>query len=163
MSLPATETIELYREVIADHAKHPRNFREISDANHRAEGHNRSCGDRLTVWVKLSDSVLADVSFKGSGCSIGTSSASMMCEAMRGRTIEEARMLFEDFHEMLTGGDAEPDTDRLGKLVVFAGVKRCPIRVKCATLAWHTFMAALGNAAESVSTEDGSQRSFAAK
>jgi nitrogen fixation NifU-like protein len=153
MSLPASETVELYREVIADHAKHPRNFREMGDASHRAEGHNRSCGDRLTVWVKVSEGVITDASFKGSGCSIGISSASMMCEAIKGKTIEEARVLFEDFHGMLTRREGEFHADRLGKLVVFAGVNRFPIRVKCATLAWHTLVAAMENSAVSVSTE----------
>jgi nitrogen fixation NifU-like protein len=144
MSAPSSESIELYREAIADHAKQPRNFRELPDADHRAEGHNPLCGDKLTVWVKLSVGVLVDVSFKGSGCSISTGSASMMTEAMKGKTIDEAKALFEEFHEMLTGAaGVDPDADQLGKLIAFAGVKRFPIRVKCATLPWHTLRATL--------------------
>jgi nitrogen fixation protein NifU and related proteins len=158
MILSPTETIELYRDVIADHAKHPRNFREMSHVSHRAEGHNRSCGDQITVWVKMADRVLIDVSFKGSGCSIGTASASMMCEAMMGKAIDEARVMFEDFHGMLIGGDVEPDAARLGKLVVFAGVRRFPIRVKCATLPWHTLMAAMEIQNGAVTTEQRESR-----
>ena len=155
MSLPADESIELYRELIADHAKKPRNFREMADGDLRAEGHNKACGDKLTVWVKVVDGVLADVSFVGSGCSISTSSASMMTEAMKGKTIGEARLLFEEFHGMLTGAsDRAIDVESVGKLAAFTGVKRFPIRVKCATLPWHTWRAAMENVATPVSTEE---------
>ena len=155
MSAAADEKIELYRELIADHAKTPRNFREMGDADRRAEGHNKVCGDKLTVWVKVLDGVLADVSFVGSGCSISTSSASMMTEAMRGKTIEEAQLLFEKFHAMLIGPlDNAFDVESVGKLEAFTGVKRFPIRVKCATLPWHTWRAAIENAASPISTEE---------
>jgi nitrogen fixation NifU-like protein len=144
----------LYRELIADHARKPRNFREMADPDRRADGHNKVCGDKLTVWVKIVDGVLADVSFLGSGCSISTSSASMMTEAMKGKTLEDARSLFEKFHTMLTGAETtELDTEPLGKLAAFTGVKRFPIRVKCATLPWHTLRAAIDHLAAPVSTE----------
>jgi nitrogen fixation NifU-like protein len=144
MSSPSSELSELYREMIADHAKQPRNFREIPQADHRAQGHNRACGDKFTVWVKVTGGVIDDISFKGSGCAISSSSASMMTEATKGLTLEAARALFEQFHALLTGNaDAAPDTDDLGKLIAFAGVKKFPIRVKCATLPWHTLRAAL--------------------
>ena len=155
MSGTADEKIDLYRELIADHAKKPRNFREMGDADRRAEGHNKVCGDKLKVWVKVADGVLADVSFMGSGCSISTSSASMMTEAMKGKTIQEAKALFETFHGMLTGpSDGALDVEAVGKLAAFTGVKRFPIRVKCATLPWHTWRAAMENAAALVSTEE---------
>jgi nitrogen fixation NifU-like protein len=159
MSAAADETGELngelYRELIADHAKTPRNFREMPDADRRAEGHNKLCGDKLTVWVRVVDGVLADVSFVGSGCSISTSSASMMTEAMKGKTVEEAKALFERFHGMLTGpSESTLDMGSAGKLAAFTGVKRFPIRVKCATLPWHTWWAAMESGVTSVSMEE---------
>jgi nitrogen fixation NifU-like protein len=150
MNSLAPETVELYRELISDHTAKPRNFREIKSAKHRAEGHNRLCGDRLTVWANVSDGVIVDVSFKGSGCSIGTSSASMMTEAIMG--IEQANKLFETCHALLTS-EVERNSEELGKLVAFAGVKRFPVRVKCATLPWHTLIAAIDGVSAPVSTE----------
>lgn len=149
------ELEDLYREVILDHTKRPRNFREISDANRVADGHNRLCGDKLRLFAKIEGGVITDIAFKGSGCSISTASASMMTEALRGKSLDEAHALFEEFHELLTGPPDEiPDGEGLGKLAAFHGVRRFPVRVKCATLAWHTLEAALKNQTNrEVSTE----------
>ena len=145
----------LYQEVILDHSKAPRNFREIPDANRKAEGHNPLCGDELTVYLKLEDDVIKDVSFKGAGCAISTASASMMTAALKGKTKEQAGVMFDRFHHMLTGGKPVPeDKAALGKLTVFSGVCEFPIRVKCATLSWHTLNAALAGLDEPVSTEE---------
>ena len=150
----SSELDELYREVILDHTKHPRNFHEMPDANRTADGHNRLCGDKLKLFVKVEDGVIRDISFVGSGCSISTSSASMMTEALKGRTIAEAQALFGRFHDVLTGPpDQVPDMEDMGKLAAFAGVRRFPVRVKCATLSWHTLQAALKNDGTHVSTE----------
>ena len=152
-----SELRELYQEVILDHTRKPRNLREIPDAGRRAEGFNPLCGDRATVYLELDGDVIRDVSFTGKGCSISTASASMMTEALKGKTRAEAERLFERFHELIT---APPDqagekADRdLGKLEVFAGVCEFPVRVKCASLPWHTMKSALeGKADRSVSTE----------
>jgi len=154
MNASAGELDDLYRELVADHAKQPRNFREMPDSDHRADGNNPICGDKLTVWVKVSNGRLVDVCFKGSGCAISTSSASMMTQAMTGKTLEEAKLLFERFHDLLTGAaDVEPDSGHFGKLAAFAGVRKFPIRVKCATLPWHTLLAALNHAAALLPTE----------
>ena len=145
---------DLYQEVILDHTKRPRNFRRMEDASRFAEGHNRLCGDRITVFVKVEDGVIRDVSFQGMGCAISTASASMITEALKGKTVVEAQKLFTEFHELVTGPpDQEGDAPELGKLAVFAGVREYPVRVKCATLAWHTLRAALGGSGEVVSTE----------
>jgi nitrogen fixation NifU-like protein len=146
---------ELYQEVILDHSKRPRNFGEPAGANRRAEGYNPLCGDRETVYVRLESDVLEDVGFRGSGCAISTASASMMTESLKGRTREEAEALFERFHDLITGSNGESDGPRaeLGKLAVFSGVREFPIRVKCATLPWHTLKAALDGAETTVSTE----------
>jgi nitrogen fixation NifU-like protein len=145
---------ELYQEVILDHSKRPRNLREIPGASH-ADGHNPLCGDRATIYVKLNGDVIEDVSFVGRGCSISTASASMMTEALRGKTRAEAEALFERFHDLITGDPSHPprDAEGLGKLAVFSGVCEFPVRVKCAALAWHTLKAALEGAALPVSTE----------
>jgi nitrogen fixation NifU-like protein len=136
---------ELYQEVILDHSKHPHNFREMAEANRRADGHNPLCGDRATVFLRVEGDVVRDVSFKGSGCSISTASASMMTDALRGRTLAEAEALFERFHELVTADPSRAATAsaELGKLGVFAGVHEFPVRVKCASLPWHTMKAAL--------------------
>jgi nitrogen fixation NifU-like protein len=145
---------ELYQEVILDHSKHPRNLREIPGASH-ADGHNPLCGDRATIYVKLSGDLIEDVSFVGRGCSISTASASMMTEALRGKTRAEAEALFERFHDLITGDPSHPPAAEkgLGKLAVFSGVCEFPVRVKCAALAWHTLKAALDGATFPVSTE----------
>jgi nitrogen fixation NifU-like protein len=137
---------DLYQEVILDHSKRPRNFREMGSATHTGEGHNPLCGDRATIYVSVADGVIQDLSFRGVGCSISTASASMMTEALKGKTLAEAEALFESFHALVT---ASPDRGgqavgpELGKLAVFSGVCEFPVRVKCASLAWHTLKAAL--------------------
>jgi len=144
---------ELYQEVILDHNKSPRNFRELDGADRHADGYNPLCGDKLAVYVNLDDDVLTDVSFLGSGCAISKASASLMTDAVKGKTLVEAQRLFEKFHRMVTGGEDDVDQDELGKLAVLAGVRDYPTRVKCASLAWHTFRAACDDKHEPVSTE----------
>ena len=143
---------DLYQEVILDHYRKPRNFRSLADANRKAEGFNPLCGDRLTLYVKLKDGVIADATFEGSGCAISTASASLLTESIKGKTEREAERLFQGFHDVVTGGVATPDVD-LGKLEVLVGVREFPVRVKCATLAWHTLRAALAGQTEPISTE----------
>lgn len=148
-----SELNDLYQEVILEHNKNPRNFREIEDANHQADGHNPLCGDALRVYLDLEDNKVKDVAFKGSGCAISKASASMMTQAVKGKSKEEAEVLFEEFQKMVTGDlDIETDENHLGKLKIFAGVLEFPARVKCASLSWHTLHAALNNE-ETVSTE----------
>jgi nitrogen fixation NifU-like protein len=148
-----SELNDLYQETILEHNKNPRNFREIADADKTADGNNPLCGDALRVYVKMDGDTVSDVAFKGSGCAISKASASMMTQTMKGKTKDEAEMLFDEFHRMVTGGlDVEKDENHLGKLKIFAGVLEFPARVKCASLSWHTLHAALhGEAA--VSTE----------
>jgi nitrogen fixation NifU-like protein len=143
---------ELYQEVILDHTRRPRNFGKLDAASAKADGYNPLCGDRITVYVAVDGDRVRDVRFEGSGCSISTASASLMTEAMRGKTLAEADALFERFHRLLTAPDASADSEAalLGKLAVMGGVREFPVRVKCATLAWHTLRAALdGRAAAS--------------
>ena len=148
-----SELSELYQQVILDHNKKPRNFRKLETANHSAEGYNPLCGDQLTVYVNLEDDLVKEVGFEGSGCAISKASASMMTQVVKGKTREEAEVLFDEFHRMVTGKlDVEEDENKLGKLKIFAGVLEFPARVKCASLSWHTLHAALNNEAE-VSTE----------
>ena len=142
---------ELYQEVILDHNRRPRNFRTIEDG-HKAEGYNPLCGDRITVYLRLNDGVIADASLQGAGCAISKASASLMTDIVKGKTLAEAEALFERFHRMITAPPETPPGD-LGKLSVFAGVRRFPVRVKCATLAWHTFRAAVEASNDVVSTE----------
>ncbi|HXK58503.1 MAG TPA: SUF system NifU family Fe-S cluster assembly protein [Acidobacteriota bacterium] len=145
---------ELYQEVILDHNKRPRNFGELSEANSQAHGNNPLCGDRLTVYVRLDGNTIAEVRFKGAGCAISTASASLMTEALKGKTVEEVEQLFQKFHAMVTGKEmSEQSAADLGKLTVFRGVSEYPIRVKCTTLAWHTMLAAIHRSDETVSTE----------
>ena len=147
---------DLYQEVILDHYRHPRNFGELAAADRRAEGYNPLCGDKVTVALRLAGETIAEVAFAGSGCAISTASASLMTEAVKGQTLAEVEAQFARFHELLTGPPdvaAEPDP-ALGKLAVFAGVREFPMRVKCATLAWHTLKSALREEpAAPVSTE----------
>jgi nitrogen fixation NifU-like protein len=147
----SNELRDLYQEVILDHNRHPRNFRALPGANRAAVGHNPLCGDRVQVFLQIDDDRVKAISFEGSGCAISTASASLMTEALKGRTVAEAHALFESFHELLTRGSDDPG--RLGKLAVLAGVREFPIRVKCATLAWHTLEAALEQKDHPVSTE----------
>jgi nitrogen fixation NifU-like protein len=150
-----SDLMELYQEVILDHNKQPRNFGELAAAEHQAEGNNPLCGDRLTVYLTLDSGRIADIRFNGQGCAISTASASLMTEAVKGKTLEEASALFEGFHELLTGDPSVPGAapGELGKLVVFSGVREFPIRVKCATLPWHTLRAALRGSGGAVTTE----------
>jgi nitrogen fixation NifU-like protein len=149
-----SELRDLYQEVILDHCKAPRNFRTPKDVTNRADGRNPLCGDALTVFVDVEDGRIKDIGFQGQGCAISTASASMMTECVKGKTLEEGRNLFEYFHRLLTTapGPNEP-AGPLGKLAVFSGVREFPVRVKCATLAWHTLKAALDREATPVSTE----------
>ena len=148
-----SELSELYQQVILDHNKKPRNFLKLEAANHTAEGYNPLCGDHLTVYLKLEEDRVQDVSFQGSGCAISKAAASMMTQAVKGKNKEQAEELFNEFHRMVTGDlDAEVEENHLGNLKIFAGVREFPVRVKCATLPWHTLHAALNNA-ETVSTE----------
>jgi nitrogen fixation NifU-like protein len=144
---------ELYQETILDHYKRPRNFGELPGADRKAEGYNPLCGDRETVYLELEGDVVKDVAFEGAGCAISTASASMMTESVKGKTRAEADALFERFHGLITGAAEAPGSPPLGKLEVFSGVREFPIRVKCATLPWHTFKAALQGGASVISTE----------
>ena len=143
---------ELYQELILEHSKAPRNYRELNPANHRAEGYNPLCGDRFTVCVRMEGDSIQDIAFQGSGCAISKASASMMTQSVKGKTKRQAKELFKHFHRTVTGGRDEDSVD-LGKLAAFAGVAEFPTRVKCATLAWHTLEAALEGKQEAVSTE----------
>ena len=142
---------DLYQEVILDHNRRPRNFHALADASHSAEGYNPLCGDRLTLYLKLNGDTIEDVSFEGGGCAISKASASMMTDALKGRSVGEASALFDRFHRMVTTPPSEPVED-LGKLSALAGVREFPVRVKCASLAWHTLRAAL-NRERRTSTE----------
>ncbi|GLR78502.1 SUF system NifU family Fe-S cluster assembly protein (plasmid) [Azospirillum oryzae] len=145
---------ELYQEVILDHGKNPRNFRHPDDANREAKGENPMCGDRFMVYLTLKDGVVDDVAFQGRGCAISTASASMMTELVRGKSAAEAEKLFHAFHELCTQDEPDipegVDDETMEKLMVMSGVRQFPVRVKCATLAWHAMNAALhGEAAAS--------------
>lgn len=148
----------LYQEVILDHSKRPRNFRVMQAPDRHADGYNPLCGDKVSLYLKLEGDRIADISFKGSGCAISTSSASILTETLKGKTRGEVDELFEGFHDLVTGnsassmGSATGTKTDLGKLEVFSGVSEFPARVKCATLAWHTLKSAL-EGGETVSTE----------
>ena len=142
---------DLYQEMIIDHSKVPRNFGNLPEANHSRIGHNPLCGDKLVVYLFLRDNVVEKISFKGMGCAISIASASLMTEAVKGKSREEIEKMFTQFHRLVTIGHEEGDA--LGKLLVFAGVAEFPVRVKCATLAWHTLKAALTENPHPVSTE----------
>jgi nitrogen fixation NifU-like protein len=146
------ELKDLYRDIIVDHNRNPRNFRAIDDADCRADGFNPLCGDKLTVYVKLDGNRIADVSFNGSGCAISVASASLLTESVKGKTVPEAEQLFETMHRLLTRDDADIDVPALGKLGALSGVREFPARVKCASLCWHTLDAAL-HQQEQVTTE----------
>jgi nitrogen fixation NifU-like protein len=148
-----SELSDLYQEVILDHNKNPRNYREITNADKTADGHNPLCGDQLKVYLSMEDDKVTDVAFVGSGCAISKASASMMTQAVKGKTREEAETLFDEFHRMVLGElNEEEGENHLGKLKIFAGVREFPARVKCASLSWHTMKAALENE-DVVSTE----------
>jgi nitrogen fixation NifU-like protein len=145
------ELKELYREVILDHNRSPRNFGELEDADRVVEGVNPLCGDRMTLYVKLDDGRIGDIKFKGSGCAISVASSSLMTERVKGASIEESMKLFDLIHEMLAGNGAAPD--EMDKLAALSGVREYPARVKCASLGWHALKTALRGEAERVSTE----------
>ena len=148
-----SELSELYQQVILDHNKKPRNFRKLENANHIAEGYNPLCGDHLTIYVNVADEAVQEIAFEGSGCAISKAAASMMTQAVKGKTREQVEELFKEFHSMVTGElDEETDDNNLGNLKIFAGVREFPVRVKCATLPWHTMHAAL-NKQDQISTE----------
>lgn len=148
------ELKDLYQEVIFDHNRNPRHFGKLAHASCHAEGFNPLCGDKVTVYLKFSDKgVIEDVSFDGSGCAISVATASLMSETLVGKTRAEAEALFERFHSMMMGEEAKKDAAALGKLEVLSGVKEFPSRIKCATLAWHTLLAALKEEKGDISTE----------
>ncbi len=148
-----SELSDLYQEVILEHNKNPRNFREIENADQYADGKNPLCGDALRVYISLDGDTVTDIGFKGSGCAISKASASMMTQTVKGKTKDEAQAIFSEFHRMVTGElDIETDENNLGKLRIFAGVLEFPARVKCASLSWHTLNAAL-QGEDVVSTE----------
>jgi nitrogen fixation NifU-like protein len=144
---------ELYQQVILDHYKRPRNFQKLEGANRHAEGYNPLCGDEVTVYLNMDGDVIKDISFQGAGCAISQSAASLMTTALKGKTKTEAEELFRKFHEMVTGEGGDADPMELGKLAVFCGVSEFPVRVKCASLPWHTMRAALKEQDAPVSTE----------
>ena len=146
------ELTELYQQVILDHSKSPRNFRQLAEANRFAEGNNPLCGDRFTIFLKLDGDRITDISFQGSGCAISKASASMMTDLLKGKSADEAENFFKTFQRMVTSGDGNHEA--LGKLTAFAGVHDFPMRVKCAVLPWHALLAALKGREKIVSTEE---------
>ena len=150
-----SDLMDLYQEVILDHNKKPRNFGKLDDADHFAEGNNPLCGDQLKVYIIMDGDRVAQIRFEGSGCAISTASASLMTEAVAGKSLDEVEAIYQSFHELLTGDPSEVAEvgPELGKLAVFSGVREFPVRVKCATLSWHTLQAALQDPGMSVTTE----------
>ena len=149
-----TDSRALYQEVILDHTKNPRNFREITPCDHKVEGYNPLCGDHLTVFITMEDDLIQDIAFTGQGCAISKSSASLMTTVLKGKTIKEARTLFNHFHHMVTSELDEPiEETALGKLRVFSGIREFPVRIKCATLAWHALNTAFETTETTISTE----------
>ena len=148
-----SDLTELYQELIIDHSRKPRNFRALASPDRQVEGFNPLCGDRFTIYLDLEGDVIQDVSFQGSGCAISTASASLMTQALKGKSRQEAEELFRRFQRMITGEVGEAEAEQLGKLAVFAGVRKFPVRVKCATLSWHAIHAALHGERQPVSTE----------
>ena len=144
---------DLYQEVIVDHNRSPRNFGKMEAADRTLEGFNPLCGDRLTLYLKMEGDRINDISFDGSGCAISVASASLMTDAMKGKTAAEADAIFNNFHELVTTDGDSVDTDKLGKLAALAGVREYPTRVKCATLCWHTLHSALEGNETGISTE----------
>jgi len=144
---------DLYRDVIVDHNRHPRNFGKLDPADAHADGHNPLCGDRLTLYVNLDGDRISEAKFEGSGCAISVASASLLTEAVKGKSRTQVQELFDDVHAVLTRHDANVDSARLGKLAALSGVREFPARVKCASLCWHTLNAALDRASAPVTTE----------
>jgi nitrogen fixation NifU-like protein len=148
-----SELQELYHELIIDHGRKPRNFMVLPNANYVKEGFNPLCGDKITLYLDKKEGVIERASFQGSGCAISMASASLLTEAVKGKTIEQAQILFNNFHAMLVHADSQQDYSSLGKLAVLSGVGEYPARVKCATLAWHTLIAAIEENVNPVTTE----------
>lgn len=146
-----TDLNDLYQQVIIDHGRKPRNFGKLSNANHVKEGYNPLCGDKLTIYLREEQHKIIEAQFEGEGCAISMASASLMTESLKNKSLDEAEVLFTAFHELLTNDGSEDE--RLGKLLVLAGVKEYPMRVKCATLCWHTARAAWNDENTAVSTE----------
>jgi nitrogen fixation NifU-like protein len=145
---------ELYQQVILDHNRHPKNFGKIDHANRAAEGYNPLCGDRINLYLQVEDGVIKDISFQGAGCAISKASASVMTTVLKGLRVAEAEQLFKKFQKLITAEtDATPNAAEVGKLAIFAGVREFPLRVKCASLAWHTMLAAVKDENKVVSTE----------
>ena len=145
---------DLYQDVIVDHNRSPRNFRDMENANRTADGYNPLCGDKLKIFIRIENGVIEDVSFEGSGCAISIASASLMTQQIKGKTEEEVNGIFNDFHEMVTDeSDKMGDFETMGKLAALAGVKQYPSRIKCATLCWHTLNAAMKGTEDIVATE----------
>ena len=150
-----SEFRDLYQEIILDHNRSPRNFKEVEHCTHQLEGKNPLCGDQYTIYLKVENGIIEDIGFKGSGCAISKASASVMTATLMGKTVEEARKLFHQFHEIVTGEkEASEYFELAGKLAAFAGVAEYPVRVKCATLPWHTMKNSLDGQTNSVSTEE---------
>jgi nitrogen fixation NifU-like protein len=145
---------DLYQEMLLDHHKHPRNYRKLENANRQSEGFNPLCGDKVNVYLILRDDVIEDIAFESAACAICTASTSIMTEVIKGKTLDEVEQLFGRFHDLVTADpEAETDTDTLGKLAIFAGVREYPIRIKCATLPWHTMQAAIKKSDDPATTE----------
>jgi nitrogen fixation protein NifU and related proteins len=145
---------DLYQEVILEHSKQPRNYRELAAATRKVEGYNPLCGDHFTIFVQMDGEKISDISFQGSGCAISKASASMMTQALKGKSRDEAEKIFNRFHDLVTGhAKQNGNKEELGKLAVFSGVSEFPVRVKCATLAWHTAHAAIEGKEDTISTE----------
>lgn len=143
----------LYQEVILDHNRKPRNFREMENADRRVDGRNPLCGDEITLFVKLDGDTVSDISFKGSGCAVSKSSASLMTAAVKGKSIADTRQLFDRFHDMITGKLSEAERGQMGSLAALGGVSKFPIRVKCASLAWHALKSALDKGPAEITTD----------
>ena len=143
----------LYQDLILDHNRAPQNYRPMENANRRVEGNNPLCGDRLTIWLRMEDGIIADATFQGLGCAISMASASLMTSAIKGKSRAQAEALFQRFLGMITGSGEPAEPESLGKLAVFSGVSEFPIKVKCASLSWHAMKAALNQSDAVVSTE----------
>ena len=144
---------ELYQEILLEHNNKPRNFRKLPDANRKADGYNPLCGDQITLYLRVEDDVIADVSFQGVGCAISRASASMLTQSVKGETLTRAWEIFDGFHALITDPDADVDYDLLGDLEMLSGVSAFPTRIKCAVLPWHTLTAAIEGKEDSVTTE----------
>lgn len=153
LAKPMSDLREIYQQLILDHNKNPRNFRSIKQAHRTAEGNNPLCGDKVTLYITLNGDQISDIAFQGSGCAISKASASLMTDALKGKTIQEADTLFQNFQNMVTNNQSTDPSETLGKLAVFSGIRQYPTRIKCATLPWHAAHAALHNHQDTITTE----------